>query len=151
MKKIKLHLFLMRSLLLFSLAQSAMAASLGSHCWQQLPFNHVLCFEINDINGRYFSLFGETIVDNAQYPLHGSGLFDNNNNVFRFSLTQNMGDTYVFENAVSLDPNTLKGSWTDDGGNGGEFQYLGQAPLAPDKLKAITTPRSKKQRLKPQR
>ncbi|MEK8016887.1 MAG: hypothetical protein VSS75_008460, partial [Candidatus Parabeggiatoa sp.] len=67
-------------------------------------------------------------------------------NVYRLSFTQNMGDTFVFENAVSLDPTTLKGTWTDDGGNAGEFQYLGLAPLDPEQLKAITTRRANTQR-----
>ncbi|HIE01093.1 MAG TPA: hypothetical protein EYP59_12540 [Thiotrichaceae bacterium] len=148
MRKIKLLLLSVHTILLITLPRFALAGSLGTHCWQQAPFAHVLCFEINDVNGRYFSLIGETIVENAEYPLHGSALLDNKNNVFRLSFTQNMGETFVFENAVSLDPTTLKGTWTDDGGNAGEFQYLGLAPLNPDKLKAITTRRANTQRIK---
>ncbi len=145
MKKIKL-LLLFFYMMFISLP--LIASSLGTHCWQQVPFAHVVCFEVNDVNGHYFSLIGETIVSDAQYPLDGSALFDGNNKLFRLSFTQNMGDIFVFENAVSIDPTSLSGTWIDDGGNFGEFQYLGVAPLDPDELKAITTRRAKKQRIK---
>jgi len=130
------------------ISQPLVAGSLGSHCWQQVPFAQVICFEVNDVNGRYFSLIGETIVSDAKYPIDGSALFDDNKQLFRLSFTQNLGDIYVFENAVSIDPTSLSGTWTDDGGNSGEFQYLGLAPLEPEQLKAITTRRAQKQRIK---
>ena len=133
MKILKRLLVLNTILLMPSLA---VADSLGTHCWQQTPFTHILCFEANDVNGRYFSLIGENITENASYPVNGSALFDNNKGVFRLSFTQNLGDTFVFENAVTIDT-TLNGTWTDDGGNAGEFQYLGIGPLDPEKIKSI--------------
>jgi hypothetical protein len=143
----KNHLLLYLSILM-TIPPLATAQSLGTHCWQQAPFAHILCFDVNDVNGRYFTVVGENIVEGASYPVDGSALFDNNNNnnVFRLSFTQNLGGTFVFENAVTIDPTTLSGTWTDDGGNSGEFQYLGMGPLDPEKIKAITTRRGKKVR-----
>jgi len=139
--KIFERLFVLNTILL--MPSLAVADSLGTHCWQQTPFAHILCFEVNDVNGRYFSLIGENMTENASYPVDGSALFDNNNGVFRLSFTQNLGDTFVFENAVTIDT-TLSGTWTDDGGNSGEFQYLGIGPLDPEKIKAILTRTTKK-------
>ncbi len=115
--------------------------SLGNHCWQQAPFSQIICFEVN-ANGQYFSLIGENIVDGKHYPLNGSALLDKQANQFRMSFTQNLGGEQVFENTVTLDPATLSGTWNDDGGNSGEFQYLGVGPLAPEKIETVTTRRA---------
>ena len=142
MTKNKLLLLSCHIIVLLSTSPPTIAKSLGTHCWQQAPFAHIVCFEVNKVNEQYFSLLGENIIKEATYPVMGSALYDNNNNVYRLSFTQNLGDTFVFENAVTLDPKTLSGSWTDDGGNVGEFQYLGIAPLNPNKIKEITTRRA---------
>jgi len=120
---------------------SAIAESLGTHCWQQAPFTHIVCFEVNG-SGQYFSLIGENIVDGISYPIDGSALLDKSTNQFRMSFTQNLGGALVFENTVTLEPTTLSGTWSDDGGNDGEFQYLGVGPLAPEKIKSISTRRA---------
>ncbi len=129
---------------IFATPFPAMAGSLGTHCWQQAPFAHVICFDVNDINGHYFSLIGENMIEDASYPVNGAALFDTNNNVFRVTFTQNLGGNFVFENAVTIDPSTLNGTWTDDGGNSGDFQYLGAGPLDPNKIKALTKNRANK-------
>jgi hypothetical protein len=145
MKKIKLVLLSLNVAVFTTISPFVMADTIGTHCWQQAPFAHVLCFDINNVNGRYFSLIGENIVEDASYPVNGSALFDEKNNKFRLSFTQNLGSTFVFENAVTLDTSTLTGQWTDDGGNSGDFQYLGIGPLDSEKLKELlTTPRTKK-------
>ncbi len=133
------RLFVFNLILFMTMPPLVMASSIGTHCWEQAPFAQILCFDVNDVNGRYFSLIGENIVKEATYPVDGTALFDNNNNVFRISFTQNLGQNFVFENAVTIDPATLSGTWNDDGGNSGDFQYLGVAPLDPEKIKGITT------------
>jgi hypothetical protein len=148
MKKIKLLLFSYSLIVFTIMPASGMADTLGTHCWQQTPFAHVLCFEVNNVNGRYFSLLGENIVEEVSYPVNGSALLDAKNNKFRLSFTQNLGGTFVFENAVTLDPNTLSGQWTDDGGNSGDFQYLGIGPLDSEKITELTTRRAKKPKRK---
>ncbi len=51
----------------------------------------------------------------------------------------------VLTTMVSLDPNHLSGTWSDDEG---EFQYLGVGPLAQEKIEAITTRRANKRKSK---
>jgi hypothetical protein len=102
MKQIKTFWLFLNGIMLI-MPITVMADNLGTHCWQQVPFAQVFCFEVNNVNGRYFSLLGENIIEGATYPVDGSALLDQNNNVFRLSFTQNLGNTLVFENAVSID------------------------------------------------
>lgn len=106
------------------------ADSLGIHCWQQNPVAHILCFEVDVIQGRYYSLIGEDMLPKeARYPVRGSALFDEFHDVFRLEFTQNLGGAFVFENSVTLDKQTLNGTWNDDSGSSGNFLYLGPGPL----------------------
>jgi hypothetical protein len=132
--------------ILFSVLPPVAAESLGTHCWQQQPFVHIICFEVDNINGRYFSLIGEDITpEKNTYPLRGSALFDTSKDAFRLEFTQNLGSTSVFENTALLNKETLSGEWTDDGGNSGEFNYLGVGPLAQEVIdQLIPQNRSKK-------
>ena len=147
MKKNNFNLhFLFSNLIVFIIMPfPVLADSLGTHCWQQEPFSHIICFEVNG-KGQYFSLVGENIVDETNYPIDGSALLDKSTGQFRMSFTQNLGGALVFENTVVLDPTTLNGTWSDDGGNEGEFQYLGIGPLDFEKIKTITTRRAKKRK-----
>ncbi|OQW93283.1 MAG: hypothetical protein BWK79_11945 [Beggiatoa sp. IS2] len=134
---------------LIHLSPSVWAESLGIHCWQQQPFAHIICFEVNNVNGRYFSAIGEDIAPaGSTYPLRGSALFDASKDAFRLEFTQNLGDTSVFENAVILDKDTLSGTWTDDGGNSGEFKYLGVGPLAPEVISQLLPQNRSKTRVR---
>lgn len=120
------------------------AESLGIHCWRQQPFSHIFCFEVDNLNNQYFSLIGEDIVlGEGRYPVSGSAVFDADNNVYRLEFTQNLGNTFVFENAATLD-NDLNGQWTDDGGNSGAFLYLGPGPLSPETIEAQASTRRNK-------
>lgn len=112
-------------LCIFTLPITVLAESLGTHCWRQDPTLHILCFEV-DMQGKYIALLGEDIIPGeARYPVRGTALFDESNDVYRIEFTQNLGGINVFENAATLDKNTLSGPWTDDGGENGTFQYLG--------------------------
>ena len=133
-------------LLLIGLPNFTSAMSLGVHCWLQTPENHILCFEINDINGKYYSLIGEDIGEQAHYPVSGSALLDETNQIYRLEFTQNQGSIYVYENTITLNTTNLSGNWTDDKGNEGEFQYLGTGPLDPDQIKTLTKPRAKRKK-----
>jgi hypothetical protein len=126
------------TLFFINLAPTVQAESLGIHCWQQQPFVHIICFEIDNVNGRYFSAIGEDIApEGGTYPLRGSALFDASKDAFRLEFTQNLGESSVFENAVVLHKETLSGTWSDDGGNSGEFKYLGVGPLAQDVINQL--------------
>jgi hypothetical protein len=129
-------------LLLFStglIVTTVSAASLGTHCWKQEPYAYILCFDVNDVNGKYFSLIGENIIPGkATYPVHGSALLDDKIGLFRLEFTQNLGDS-AFQNAVTIDRVNLNGSWTDDGGNKGDFKYVGSPPLDTAILNPSTT------------
>jgi hypothetical protein len=141
-------------LLLIGLPNFTSATSLGVHCWLQKPENHILCFEVNDINGKYYSLNGEDISETTsedisqtvRYPVAGSALFDETKQVYRLEFTQNQGSIYVYENTITLNTTDLSGNWTDDKGNEGEFQYLGTGPLDPDQIKTLTKPRAKRKK-----
>lgn len=135
-----------KSLIVLFFIQSTpiFAESLGIHCWQQQPYNHAFCFDVNNTNGRYFSLIGENIIPTeGTYPLQGSALLDDTINQFRLEFTQNLGGTLVYENTATVDVESLNGSWQDDAGNEGDFQYLGVGPLDTEQLQALST-RSKK-------
>ncbi len=139
--------FLVYFILLIILPNYAVAKSLGIHCWLQKPVAQVLCFEVNDVNGKYYSLVGEDIGATNRYPVGGSALFDEDNQLYRLEFTQNHGTMNdIFENAITLYPNTLNGEWTDDAGNKGEFQYLGTGPLDPDQINTLTKPRAKRKK-----
>jgi hypothetical protein len=142
------RLFVFNLLLFITMPPLVMASSIGTHCWEQAPFAQIICFDVNNVNKRYFSLIGENIANEATYPVDGSALLDMNNNVFRISFTQNLGQNFVFENAVTINPATLSGTWSDDGGNSGDFKYLGVAPLDPEKMKSITTRKISRMRRK---
>lgn len=144
--KVKIILYLY-FLVFISLPNVTSAKSLGIHCWLQSPVNQILCFEVNDINGKYYSLIGEDIGEKDHYPVSGSALFDENNQIYRLEFTQNQGNINVFENAITLNTTTLSGNWTDDSGNEGEFQYLGTGPLDPDQIKTLTKPRAKEKKI----
>jgi len=136
--------FISGSTLLLLLPTLVTANTLGIHCWRQEPFSHVLCFEVEEIKARYYSLIGEDIVPaEARYPVRGSALFDETHEVFRLEFTQNLGGTFVFENSVTLDKNTLNGTWSDDSGSSGDFSYLGAGPV-----EVSPTPRLSKRILK---
>lgn len=121
------------------------AESLGTHCWQQQPFNHAFCFEVNNTNGKYFSLIGENIIpEEGTYPLQGSALYDGKIDKFRLEFTQNLGDTLVYHNTATVDTENLNGNWQDDAGNQGDFHYLGNEPLNADQLKELSTRSNKK-------
>lgn len=110
-------------------AVSAANLGTGIQCWKQEPYAYILCFEVTDTNGQYFSLIGENIIPGkSTYPVHGSALFDSKNSLFRLEFTQNLGEN-AFQNAVTLDKETLTGAWTDNGGNLGAFNYVGSPPL----------------------
>lgn len=129
-----------------SLPTFTAAKSLGTHCWLQSPVNQILCFEVTDVNDKYYSLIGEDIGEKAHYPVNGSGLFDEDNQIYRLEFTQNHGNINVYENAITLNPTTLDGNWTDDSGNEGEFQYLGTGPLDSDQIKTLTKRRAKRKK-----
>ena len=106
------------------------AENLGIYCWRQEPLSHVLCFAVEVIQGRYYSLIGEDLLpQEARYPVRGSALFDEFHGLFRLEFTQNLGGAFVFENSVTLDQHTLNGTWNDDSGSSGNFLYLGPGPL----------------------
>jgi hypothetical protein len=139
MNKIRLLLCTLPILLGSTLPASVMAASIGTHCWEQQPFSHVFCFDANDLNGRYYSLVGEDIIPGeATYPVRGSALFDSQKGVLRVEFTQNLGQSYVFENTCILDASSLSGTWSDNGGNAGNFHYLGTGPLTLEQIKKLT-------------
>lgn len=117
------------------------AESLGTYCWEQAPFAHIFCFDV-EAKGQYFSLTGEDIAKAARYPIGGTALFDIANNVYRLEFTQNLGNIEVYENTAEIDPLTLNGTWTDDGGNSGEFKHLGMGPLGEDKINELTNRRA---------
>ncbi|MDY6991266.1 MAG: hypothetical protein SVR94_01500 [Pseudomonadota bacterium] len=121
------------------------AERLGIHCWRQQPFNHIFCFEVDNLNNQYFSLIGEDIIiGEGRYPVSGSAVFDATNGVYRLEFTQNLGNTFVFENTATIDSN-LNGQWNDDGGNSGDFLYLGPGPLTPETIEAqVSTRRNKR-------
>jgi hypothetical protein len=111
--------------------------------------NRVLCFDVNNINGKYYSLTGEDIGETARYPVAGSALKldeDETNQIYRLEFTQNQGGINVYENTITLNTTNLSGNWTDDSGNEGEFQYLGTGPLDPDQIKQLTKPRAKRKK-----
>lgn len=127
---------------------STYAEDLGTHCWQQQPYDHIFCFAVNKVNEKYFSLIGENIIPNeAVYPIDGSAIFDHINQVFRMEFTQNLGESLVFENTTQIDQKTLNGTWRDDGGNQGTFHYLGSGPLSEESIQAIATRSTKKRKL----
>lgn len=123
------------------------AEDLGTHCWQQQPYNQLFCFAVNKVNEKYFSLIGENIIPNeAVYPIDGAGLFDEINGVFRIEFTQNLAESLVFENTAQINQETLSGTWRDDGGNQGNFQYLGTGPLSSEKIQELATRSTKKRK-----
>lgn len=127
-----------------SLAPSLAAENLGIHCWQQKPYNHVFCFEVGNTNGKYFSLLGEnTIPNEGTYPTQGSALLDEKLGKFRLEFKQNLGGLDVYENSAAISPENLSGTWSDDAGNAGDFQYLGTGPLDPATLGELTGSRKK--------
>jgi len=133
------------SALLMILSFSVYAEDLGTHCWQQQPYNHLFCFAVNKVNEKYFALIGENIIPNeATYPIDGAGLFDDINNIFRIEFTQNLGESLVFENTAQINKETLSGTWRDDGGNQGDFQYLGVGPLSSEKIQDLATRSTKR-------
>ena len=137
-------LLLSLSLTQISLSASLSAESLGTHCWQQQPYNQAFCFDVNNTNGKYFSLIGENIVpEEGTYPVQGAALLDEKISQFRLEFTQNLGGTLVYENTATINIENLSGDWRDDAGNEGNFQYLGTGPLDENQLKALST-RSKK-------
>ncbi len=142
MKTIKSFLFFA---FLMITAFPTYAEDLGTHCWQQQPYNHVFCFAVNKVNEKYFALIGENIIPNeAIYPVDGAGLFDDINNIFRIEFTQNLGESLVFENTAKISKETLNGTWRDDGGNQGDFQYLGVGPLSAEQIQNLATRSTKR-------
>jgi hypothetical protein len=130
----------------FGLATALSAESLGTHCWQQQPYDQAFCFEVNNTNGKYFSLIGENIIpEEGTYPLQGTALYDVKIVKFRLEFTQNLGGTLIYHNTAIVDPENLNGDWHDDAGNSGNFQYLGTDPLSAAQLKKLSTQGKKSQ------
>lgn len=106
------------------LPMTTMAKELtGSHCWQQTPFEDVLCFDIVKVKDDYYTLLGENVIpEEATYPVGGSALKNEQN--FQLQFVQNFGEGRVFKNAITLDEKTLEGTWSDNSGHQGDFKYL---------------------------
>jgi len=105
----------------------SLAEEIGKHCWQQRPSEQTSCFSINRVSDLYFSLIGERNTPNqASTPLYGLALFDVSTQTFKLAFTQNAADSLVFENFAQISLKTLSGTWRDDKGNSGDFQYVGE-------------------------
>ena len=115
-----------------ALAQ-AQFTSLGVYCWQLLPFNDRICFNIQSIGDKYvYPMDGtDEAAGSYRYPIAGALNFYEYKNVWRFTwqiyfFDSSAGDVF----GASISPTTLSGTWKDPFGLTGTFQYLGTGSTA---------------------
>ncbi|MDY6993925.1 MAG: hypothetical protein SVR94_15160 [Pseudomonadota bacterium] len=126
-----------------ALLATSTQAFTGHHCWQQQPFEHVVCFNITAVNDHYYTLLGKDMTAAATYPTHGSALLTEGS--LQLEFIQNLGAGEVYKNSVTLDSETLEGEWLDNSGNSGDFDYIGTA-VSDDDLKQRFSGRRSKRR-----
>ena len=122
----------------------AVGASLGTFCWQTLPFIDVVCFNLDD-SATQADLFVARGTDNGatyRYPIVGGLSFDEHKNLFRLTWTTFFIDSGFSGGAsfgANINPNTGQGSWLSNFGGQGALLYIGQVSASAASLQAAPT------------
>ncbi|SDY12917.1 hypothetical protein [Nitrosomonas sp. Nm58] len=106
------------------------AQSMGVFCWRINPFSDVLCFDIAS-KGFVFELTGTQKTSAYEVPSHGAANFDRLSNRFHVGFTSHLSGGFLGQFFVSMNTESLNGTWTDITGLSGNFTFLGEGPLNP--------------------
>ncbi|SFI27332.1 hypothetical protein [Nitrosomonas sp. Nm34] len=106
------------------------AQSLGVFCWRLNPFVDILCFDIED-KGFVFELTGTQGIATFQTSSHGAANLNRSTNRYHLGFTSHFPNGFHGQFFVSLNTESLNGTWTDNFGNSGDFFFQGAGPLPP--------------------
>ncbi|MCO6428659.1 hypothetical protein [Nitrosomonas communis] len=106
------------------------AQSAGVFCWRLNPFSDILCFDV-DSKGFVFELTGTQKTAAYEFPSHGAANLDRPSNRFHLGFTSHLSNGLLGEFFVSMNTESLNGTWTDIRGLSGNFTFLGIGPLSP--------------------